>query len=70
MDSTIVPEITFTKNEVSLIEEAVRRAAALRGNSAVDRASIEHAVRAEAARGTRNMFGLVKVGSRAGATTV
>ena len=61
-----IPEITFSKNDMSLIEEAVRRVVSMRGNAGADPDLVARAVRAEAARGTRNLFGLVKVGARAG----
>ncbi len=64
MGINVVPEITFTKNDPSLIEEAVRRVAAVPGSGG-DRVRIAAAVRVEAARGTRVTFGLLKAGARA-----
>ena len=54
----------FSNNENRLIGEAVRRATAARFNNGVNRDTIVAAVVAEAARGTRNLFGLVKAGTR------
>lgn len=53
----------FTDSEMVLIEEAVRRAATHRSASGADRGAIVEAVVAEARRGTRTLFGLVKVGA-------
>ena len=58
-----LPDVAFTDNEMVLIEEAVRRASAQRCAAGVDRGAIMEAVVAEARRGTRTMFGLVKVGA-------
>ena len=58
-----LPDVVFTDSEIVLIEEAVRRAAAQRSATEVDRGAITEAVVAEARRGTRTMFGLVKVGA-------
>ncbi|UDL94905.1 hypothetical protein LGH83_01090 [Lichenihabitans sp. PAMC28606] len=54
----------FTPNDNRLIGEAVRRAVALRFNAETERDAIVAAVVAEAGRGTRSMFGLVRAASR------
>ncbi len=58
-----LPNVGFTDSEMVLIEEAIRRAAAHRSAAGMDRGAIMEAVVAEARRGTRTMFGLVKVGA-------
>ena len=63
-----LPDVVFTNSEMVLIEEAVRRASAQRCVAGVDRGAIMEAVVAEARRGTRTMFGLVKVGTGVGGT--
>lgn len=58
-----LPDVAFTDSEMVLIEEAVRRASTQRCAVGIDRGAIMEAVVAEARRGTRTMFGLVKVGA-------
>ena len=59
-----LPASGFTDNEMMLIAEAVRRAHLRHGKAGIERGAIEEAVIAEARRGTRTMYGLVKVGWR------
>ena len=61
---TTIATQTFTATEGKLVQEAIRRASAWRGNAGVDRALIEEAVVGELARGTRHMYGLVRAASR------
>ncbi len=61
-----LPPSGFNNSEMMLIAEAVRRALAQRCNAGVPRDRVIEAVLAEARRGTRTMFGLVKAGSKAG----
>lgn len=61
-----LPATGFTDNEMMLIAEAVRRACEGRWNVGIAREAIVEAVMAEARRGTRTMYGLVKVGWRVG----
>ncbi len=59
-----LPASGFTDNEMMLIAEAVRRAHLRHRDTGIARGAIEEAVIAEARRGTRTMYGLVKVGWR------
>ena len=56
----------YSINEQRLIGEAIRRATAARAAMGTSRDAIEAAVMAEAGRGTRSMFGLVRAASRIG----
>ena len=59
-----LPASGFTDNEMMLIAEAVRRAQLRHCKAGIERGAIEEAVIAEARRGTRTIYGLVKVGWR------
>ena len=61
-----LPSNNFNDGELMLIAEAVRRALAQRCNAGAPRDRVIEAVLAEARRGTRTMFGLVKAASRLG----
>lgn len=58
-----LPPNGFSNGDMMLIAEAVRRALAQRCNQGVPRDRVIEAVLAEARRGTRTMFGLVKAAS-------
>jgi len=62
------PHTGFTDSDLVLISEAIRRACLRHCNAGLDQALIAEAVVAEARRGTRTMYGLVKVGWRVGET--
>lgn len=65
-----LPATGFTDSEMMLIAEAVRRAQIRPWpcSADVEREAVVEAVIAEARRGTRTMYGLVKVGWRVGET--
>lgn len=61
-----LPAAGFTDNEVALVAEAVRRACEGRWSVGVERSAVVDAVVAEAQRGTRTIYGLVKAGWKVG----
>lgn len=61
-----LPTTGFTDSEIMLIAEAVRRACEGRWSAGIERGAVVDAVVAEAQRGTRTMYGLVKAGWKVG----
>ena len=57
---------SFSKNEVSLMAEALRRVRTARFANCPDTTAAMNAIMAEMRSGRRDMFSLVKAGARAG----
>jgi|GEM_PF-3425237 len=64
MNELLINNVPATRNEVHLLQAALRRACAARFNQGIDEKEIFAAIVAEAEKGTRDMHGLVRAAAK------